>query len=92
MIANKDLKAGEELTIAYVDVTQHADENVLEARKRRRFELARGWRFACPCERCVEEAAHIEEGAQGAEDVPVEMDESKEEEVVTRVEGQVGGA
>ncbi|PPQ68307.1 hypothetical protein CVT25_001395 [Psilocybe cyanescens] len=56
IIANRDLKKGDVLTIAFVDVTQHPDETVVECRRRRRFELARGWRFSCACERCVEEA------------------------------------
>ena len=42
--------------MAYVDVTQHSDESVVECRRRRRMELVRGWRFACGCSRCDEEA------------------------------------
>lgn len=56
VIANRDLKRGDELSMAYVDVTQHPDESVVECRRRRRMELARGWRFACGCSRCAEEA------------------------------------
>lgn len=29
----------------------------MQARYRRRKELARGWRFACQCDRCVREAS-----------------------------------
>ncbi|KAJ7098724.1 hypothetical protein B0H15DRAFT_937128 [Mycena belliarum] len=61
LIANKDLKKGDELTIAYVDVAQHAEENAASCRLRRRKELARGWKFACQCSRCVKE---------GSENVP----------------------
>ncbi|KAJ7129224.1 hypothetical protein C8R44DRAFT_776214 [Mycena epipterygia] len=57
LIANKDLKKGEELSIAYVDVTQHAGESTAECRARRRKELARGWKFACECSRCLKEAS-----------------------------------
>jgi import receptor subunit TOM20 len=45
--------------MAYVDVTQGPNETRLEARRRRRQELARGWRFACECETCLRE---VEEG------------------------------
>ena len=57
LIANRDLKKGDELTVAFVDVKQHEDETVEDCRRRRRMELARGWKFACVCERCVREAA-----------------------------------
>ncbi|KAJ7126476.1 hypothetical protein C8R43DRAFT_1029168, partial [Mycena crocata] len=57
LIANKDLKKGEELTIAYVDVTQHAGESAKDCRLRRRKELARGWKFPCQCSRCLKEAS-----------------------------------
>lgn len=50
------MKAGDEITVAYVDVKQHADETAMEARRRRRMELARGWRFACTCTLCTSEA------------------------------------
>lgn len=55
LTAERDLKKGDELTIAFVDVTQHEGETALECRRRRRIELARGWRFACSCSRCEEE-------------------------------------
>ena len=32
------------------------DEDIVQARYRRRKELARGWRFACQCDRCINEA------------------------------------
>ncbi|KIY73922.1 MAS20-domain-containing protein [Cylindrobasidium torrendii FP15055 ss-10] len=56
LIAARDLKKGDELTISYVDPTLHEDETVEDGRRRRRAELARGWKFACSCERCVSEA------------------------------------
>lgn len=55
IIATRDLKKGDELTIAFVDVTRRPHESVVDCRHRRRVELARGWRFACGCNRCVEE-------------------------------------
>ncbi|KAF9464812.1 hypothetical protein BDZ94DRAFT_1281731 [Collybia nuda] len=55
LVANHDIKQGDVLTVAFVDVTQHTDEPVIECRRRRRTELARGWRFACSCDRCKEE-------------------------------------
>ncbi|KAK0491362.1 hypothetical protein IW261DRAFT_1324136 [Armillaria novae-zelandiae] len=56
IIADQDLKKGDEVTVAFVDVTQHEGESDVECRRRRRIELARGWKFACTCQRCSEEA------------------------------------
>ncbi|KAF8165662.1 hypothetical protein B0H34DRAFT_780452 [Crassisporium funariophilum] len=83
IIANRDLKKGDELTIAFVDVTQHPDESVVDCRRRRRVELARGWRFACGCERCVEEgkAMTVEEEKGGLSEEQ-QKDGSKVENVV----------
>ncbi|KAJ7591478.1 hypothetical protein C8J56DRAFT_564590 [Mycena floridula] len=77
LIACRDIKKGEELTVAFVDVTQHPDESVAECRMRRRTELARGWKFACPCNRCRDEA----EGPQA-----IQTDQSKVEASVARWE------
>ncbi|KAK2465945.1 hypothetical protein APHAL10511_001586 [Amanita phalloides] len=55
LIAERDLSKGDELIIAFVDITQHEGESAIECRRRRRIELARGWRFACSCSRCEEE-------------------------------------
>ncbi|KLO18058.1 MAS20-domain-containing protein [Schizopora paradoxa] len=55
LIATRDIKQGEELTMAYVDVSQRSDESVDVARRRRRSELAKGWKFGCKCLRCEEE-------------------------------------
>ncbi|KAI5993657.1 hypothetical protein EDD15DRAFT_2266734 [Pisolithus albus] len=79
LIANRPLKAGDELTVAYVDVTQKEGESVDEARRRRRIELVRGWRFACTCERCAQESDGSDEGPA--------KDESKVSDVVKRAEG-----
>jgi import receptor subunit TOM20 len=73
------LKKGDEITVAYVDVSQHSGETVDEARRRRRMELVRGWRFACSCKRCAEEGLEGETEEGG--------DESRVEDVVTRAEG-----
>ena len=43
--------------MAYVDVSQHEDETAADARRRRRYELARGWRFKCECALCSSEEA-----------------------------------
>ncbi|KAF8969371.1 hypothetical protein BDZ97DRAFT_1915330 [Flammula alnicola] len=81
IIANRDLKKGDVLTIAFVDVVQHADESVIECRRRRRIELARGWRFSCGCERCIEEGKTMSlEEKGGASDE--QKDESKVEDSV----------
>ncbi|KAL6305892.1 MAS20-domain-containing protein [Sparassis latifolia] len=91
LIATRNLEKGEEVTMAYVDVTQHPNETLAEARRRRRIELARGWRFKCECTRCVEELAAArnaagEAGSESESDVGVQKDESKVEDVVQRVE------
>ncbi|EPQ59005.1 MAS20-domain-containing protein [Gloeophyllum trabeum ATCC 11539] len=85
LIANRDIKEGEEITIAYVDVSQHPGETPVEARRRRRIELARGWRFACTCPKCMSEGAM--EANERDSDVPDQKDESKVEAVVQRLEG-----
>jgi import receptor subunit TOM20 len=79
LIATRDVEKGEELSVAYVDVTQHPDESVLEGRRRRRFELARGWKFACTCERCKEEAKEMSEENRAAEAQTEVKDGSKVE-------------
>jgi len=86
LVANRDLKKGDELSVAFVDVKQHADESITECRRRRRTELARGWRFACPCHRCAEEAKElsVEEKKGEAE----QKDESKVEAPMSRYEGE----
>ncbi|KAH9482351.1 putative protein lysine methyltransferase SET5 [Psilocybe cubensis] len=79
IIANRDLKKGDVLTVAFVDVTQHPDESVIECRRRRRFELARGWRFSCACERCIEEAQALTAEEKGSASEEQMKDESKVE-------------
>lgn len=85
LVATKPIKKGEEITVAYVDVTKHDDETEEAARRRRRFELARGWRFKCECTRCLAEAseAHIEADKELGD---VGKDGSKLEALVQRVE------
>ncbi|KAG5648784.1 hypothetical protein DXG03_000133 [Asterophora parasitica] len=85
LIANRELKKGDELTVAWVDVSKHDDESVIEGRRRRRIELARGWRLACGCSRCDEESKDLtpkEHKEQAAE----EKDGSKVEESMSRFE------
>jgi import receptor subunit TOM20 len=64
LIANRDIKKGEELTMAYVSVDKKDADGVEEGRRKRRYELARGWGFACICKRCVAEGP---EGKKGKE-------------------------
>ena len=66
--------------MAYVDLTQRPDESLHECRLRRRKELARGWRFACTCQRCVQEGPQVSSTQEEA------SDESKVEDVVHRYE------
>ncbi|KIM75022.1 hypothetical protein PILCRDRAFT_13960 [Piloderma croceum F 1598] len=77
LVANRVLKKGDEITVSYVDSTQHAGETTTDARRRRRMELARGWRFACSCTRCQSELLDNPACADGE---PIQKDESKIEE------------
>lgn len=77
---NRDIKKGDELTIAWVDVTQHEGETAEEARRRRRVELARGWKFKCECERCIGEVVQDIEKEEA--ELGVQQDESKVEGVM----------
>lgn len=66
---------------------QREGETVIECRRRRRIELARGWRFACPCQRCVEEGKNLS-GEEKLVDATLERDGSKVDAVVSRYEGE----
>lgn len=85
--------------MAYVDVTQHHDESVAEARRRRRQELARGWKFACECSKCAADALVQTEnpsaestGGKSDSDLGVPLEEAKLEAAVARVEAQFAQA
>ncbi|ESK86814.1 mitochondrial import receptor subunit tom20 [Moniliophthora roreri MCA 2997] len=84
LIANKDLKKGDELTVSFVDCTMHEGESVQDARRRRRMELARGWRFACGCEKCIEEAKEL--GLESGDAKSEAKDESKVEQAYSNYE------
>ncbi|KAH9977752.1 hypothetical protein BGW80DRAFT_1284013 [Lactifluus volemus] len=86
LIATRDIKAGDEITVSYVDATVHDDEDVVQARYRRRKELARGWRFACQCDRCVREAPPPSSSAAGEKELLPLKDESKVEPIVSQVD------
>ncbi|KAG5340433.1 hypothetical protein C0989_001673 [Termitomyces sp. Mn162] len=88
LVATRDLKKGDELTIAYVDVKKREGETTVECRRRRRIELVRGWRFACPCQRCVEEAKELS-GEEKVIDATLEKDGSKVDAVVSRYDSEV---
>ena len=85
--------------MAYVDVTQRPGESVTDARRRRRQELARGWKFACECPKCASDALVQTENA-GAEntgnknddDLGVPLEAAKLEAAVARVETQLAQA
>ncbi|KAI0254720.1 hypothetical protein BJV78DRAFT_1120730 [Lactifluus subvellereus] len=82
LVATRDIKAGDEITVSYVDATVHDDEDVVQARYRRRKELARGWRFACQCDRCAREAPPSSAGEKETE----LKDESKVEPIVSQID------
>ena len=84
--------------MAYVDVTQRPGESAIESRRRRRQDLARGWKFACECSKCVADALSETENA-GAEstgnkndDLDVPLEAAKLEATVARVEAQLAQA
>lgn len=72
IVAAQDIKAGEEITVSYVDTKKRSkDKNLADARKHRRLELARGWGFACDCTRCAEEASNMSsDGSENGEALP----------------------
>jgi import receptor subunit TOM20 len=79
-VADKDIKAGDEITVAYVDVDQREGESAIDCRQRRRIELAQGWKLTCQCARCTNDGPlTLLEGAE----LP-KVDESKLEEPVAR--------
>jgi len=82
LTATRALKKGDEITVAYVDVSQYSGETLEAARRRRRTELARGWRFACSCKRCAEEG--LQSGNESESEAG--RDESRVEDIVTRAE------
>lgn len=73
--------------MSYVRATPTEGETPFENRKMRRQELARGWRFACECTKCSEEATEMEKNkadtASSAEneDVKGEVEGKLAEEV-----------
>jgi mitochondrial import receptor subunit TOM20 len=78
LFANRAIKKGEEITVAFVDTTPRPDETPSAARRRRRIDLHRGWRFACYCEKCLEEGAKGENGTDNDIEGKGELkDESK---------------
>jgi import receptor subunit TOM20 len=85
LVATRDIKAGDEITVCYIDASVHDDEDVVQARYRRRKELARGWRFACQCDRCVREAPPSSAGEKELEI----KDESKVEPIVSKADQEV---
>ena len=61
------------------------DEDVVQARYRRRKELARGWRFACQCDRCIKEAPPP---SSAGEELQLK-DGSKVEPIVSQIDQEV---
>ena len=64
--------------MAYVETSPRDGESAADARRRRRVELARGWKFKCECARCLAEAVEEVE----AEELGVGADEAKVESVM----------
>jgi len=71
--------------MSYVNV--QPVEDVTEARSLRRKEIARGWRFACDCSKCIEEAPKPSANGPAAEDdVKIDGPASKMDDAVERYE------
>ena len=81
LTATRDIKEGDDITVAYVDTTAQPDESIVDARRRRRMELARGWRFPCTCKRC-----HAEAPTEAEKHEEAIKDESKVAPAVERKE------
>ena len=82
--------------MAYVDVTQRPGQFVVEARRKRRQELARGWKFACECSKCAADALVQTEnpgvestGNKSDNDLGVPLEAAKLEAAVARIEAQL---
>ncbi|KAI0327750.1 MAS20-domain-containing protein [Cubamyces sp. BRFM 1775] len=82
LVATRPIQKGDELTMAWVDVSSPAGEDAGIARRRRRIELARGWRFPCECAKCVRETIAEMEREKEDADLGVTGDESKVESFV----------
>ncbi|KAL1937720.1 hypothetical protein VTO73DRAFT_12873 [Trametes versicolor] len=85
LVATRPIEKGDELTMAWVDVSTADGEDAGIARRRRRIELARGWRFKCECAKCLREAMDEEEREKNAAHdatLGVTGDESKVESVM----------
>lgn len=68
LVANRDINEGDELTIAYVDISIHDDEGPEEAFDRRHRELKTGWGFDCICSKCAEEGKTLGSAKASAAD------------------------
>lgn len=82
--------------MAYVDVTQRPGESTIDARRRRRQDLARGWKFACECSKCaldalVQTESHDTQSTRENDDndFGVPLEKAKLEEAVAKVEAQL---
>jgi import receptor subunit TOM20 len=85
LIATRDIKEGEEITVSYVDTKKRSkDKNLFDARKHRRMELARGWGFACDCSRCTEEIITLNINTEGHTDAVLPTQEVKLEPAVEK--------
>lgn len=92
LVATRDIKTGDEITVSYVDTSKRGKDNAMEARRRRRMELARGWHFACSCTRCEEEKVtlNIVVPPKGEPDLPPQGS-AKLEPAVERFMKNAGG-
>ena len=79
LVATRDLNAGDEITVSYIDASVHEDEDAVQARYRRCKELVRGWQFVCQCGRCAREAPSP---SAWEKEIELREDESKVEPIV----------
>ncbi|KAF8338939.1 uncharacterized protein EI90DRAFT_3039762 [Cantharellus anzutake] len=65
LVANVAIKAGDELNMCFVRSTPSDNESKEDNRRNRRQELARGWRFACECDKCTREGVELQKASTG---------------------------
>ena len=84
LVANRDISEGDELTMAYVDVSTPDSESPSEAFERRRKEVKAGWGFDCTCTKCSEETKTFEstkvEATSAGENIVPAVEENVEKE------------
>lgn len=86
VVALRDIRAGEELSIAYLDLESLPDRSLSD----RQEHLQEGYGFLCCCGRCVAEAASLNRGLKRTKEGTVQSDaERQAAKRVLRAVGQL---